>query len=71
MSQDGFRLLSSQKSRLDALKKRHAILSARIDEARKSPSVNDFFVQLLNIQILSLKDEIEGIREMNSGRASA
>lgn len=56
-------ILSSQHSRLDALKKRHAILSSRIDEARKSPSMNDFFVQQLKKQKLALKDQMKGIRK--------
>jgi len=56
-------ITSSQDSRLDALKKRHSILSSRIEEARKSPSMNDFFVQQLKKQKLVLKDEIEAIRK--------
>ncbi len=58
-----FGILSSQDARLDALKKRHSILSSRIEEARKNPSINDFFVQQLKKQKLVLKDEIEGIRK--------
>lgn len=62
-------LLSAQKSRLEALRNRHAILSSRIEEAQKSPSTTDFYLRQLKKQKLVLKEEIEGIRE--SGRASA
>ena len=62
-------LLSSQKSRLEALRNRHSLLSSRIEEAQKSPSTTDFFLRQLKKQKLMLKEEIEGIRE--SGRASA
>ena len=62
-------LLSAQKSRVEALRKRHAMLSTRIEEAQKSPATTDFYLRQLKKQKLVLKEEIEGIRE--SGRASA
>ena len=62
-------LLSAQKSRLEALKTRHAVLSSRIEEAQKSPATADFYVRQLKKQKLTLKDEIQQIRE--SGAASA
>lgn len=55
-------LLSAQKSRLDALRNRHSILSNRIEEAQKSPSTTDFYLRQLKKQKLVLKEEIEGIR---------
>ena len=64
-------LLSSQKSRVEALRQRHAILSTRIEEAQKSPATTDFYLRQLKKQKLMLKEEIEGIRDVNSGRASA
>jgi len=62
-------LLSAQKSRLEALRQRHSVLSTRIEEAHKSPSTTDFYLRQLKKQKLVLKEEIEGIRE--SGQASA
>lgn len=62
-------LLSAQKSRLEALRQRHAVLSNKVEEAHKSPSTTDFYLRQLKKQKLSLKEEIEGIRE--SGQASA
>lgn len=62
-------LFSAQNSRLEALRKRHAILSSRIEEAQRSPSTTDFYLRQLKKQKLVLKEEIEGIRE--GGRASA
>lgn len=64
-------LLSSQKSRLEALRTRHSVLSSRIEEAQKSPATTDFFLRQLKKQKLMLKEEIEGIREASSGGASA
>ncbi len=62
-------LLSAQKSRLEALRRRHEVLSNRVEEAYKSPSTTDFYLRQLKKQKLVLKEEIEEIRE--SGRASA
>ena len=67
MSSQG--LLSAQQSRLEALRKRHEILSNRVEEAHKNPSTTDFYLRQLKKQKLVLKEEIEGIRD--SGRASA
>ena len=67
-------LLSAQKSRLEALRQRHAVLSSRIEDAYKSPSTTDLYLRQLKKQKLSLKEEIEGIREQTneqSGQASA
>ena len=63
-------LSSSQPSRLEALKSRHAILSTRLEDAQKSPSTNDFFLRQLKKQKLMLKEEIEGLRG-REGKASA
>ncbi len=62
-------LLSAQKSRLEALRQRHSVLSNKVEEAHKSPSTTDFYLRQLKKQKLVLKEEIEGIRE--SGQASA
>jgi len=63
-------LLSSQSSRIEALRQRHSVLSSRIEEAYKRPSTTDFYLSQLKKQKLSLKEEIEGIR-LKSGQASA
>lgn len=60
-------LLSAQKSRLEALRNRHAILSSRVEDAHKSPGVNDFYLRQLKKQKLALKEEIERIRTQNTG----
>jgi hypothetical protein len=62
-------LLSSQESRVQALKDRHAVLSNRIEEAHRSPSTTHFYLQQLKKQKLALKEEMLGIRE--SEQASA
>ena len=62
-------LLSSQESRVKALKDRHSVLSNRIEEAHRSPSTTDFYLQQLKKQKLALKEEMLGIRE--SEQASA
>jgi hypothetical protein len=63
-------LSSSQNSRVEALRARHAALSERLEDARKSPSTNDFFLSQLKKEKLKLKEEIEGLRESGE-RASA
>lgn len=62
-------LLSSQESRIEALKRRHAILSSKVEEAYKSPSTTDFYLRQLKKEKLNLKEAIEGIRA--SEKASA
>ena len=63
-------LSSSQPSRLEALRVRHAVLSSRLEEAQKFPSTNDFFLRQLKKEKLMLKEEIEGLR-VSEERASA
>ena len=67
MSEKG--ILSTQSSRLEALKNRHEILSSKIETAYKSPSTTDFYLQQLKKEKLALKEEMYGIRD--SGQASA
>ena len=61
-------LVSSQHSRLRALRDRHAVLSSQVEQAHKSPSTTDFFLRQLKKQKLILKEEMEGLRA--SGEAS-
>jgi hypothetical protein len=63
-------LTSSQPSRIEALRARHAALNSRLEDAQKSPSTNDFFLRQLKKQKLMLKEEIEGLRASEE-RASA
>ena len=63
------RLISAQKSRLEALRNRHAVLSLRVEDAQKSPSANDFYLRQLKKQKLALKEEM--FRNRESGNASA
>ena len=61
--------LSVKEPRLEALRKKHHVLSDRIEEAYRSPSITDFQLRQLKKQKLSLKEKMQEIRE--SGRASA
>lgn len=61
-------LVSSQHSRLEALRDRHAALSVRVEQAQKRPATTDFFLRQLKKQKLILKEEMEGLRA--SGKAS-
>lgn len=54
--------LTTAQSRLEALKQKHAILSMRIEEAQRSPSITDFYLKQLKKAKLILKEEIEGVR---------
>ena len=56
-------LQPSQKSRLEALRSKHANLSTRVKEAQSSPGIPDDMIQLLKKQKLMIKEQIEGIRE--------
>jgi hypothetical protein len=55
-------LSTAQKSRLESLRTKHAVLSDRISEAQRSPGMPDDAIQLLKKQKLMLKEQIEGIR---------
>ena len=55
-------LNASQKSRIEALRNKHAILSNRVKEAQQNPGIPDDVVKLLKKQKLMLKEQIEGIR---------
>ena len=59
-------LLSAQKSRIEALRQRHQILSSRVEEAYKSPSTTDFYLRQLKKQKLMIKEEMEGLRTQSS-----
>lgn len=62
-------LSSSRSARLNALKKKHAILSTRLEDAQKSPSTNDFFLRQIKKEKLVLKEQIEGIRASENASA--
>jgi hypothetical protein len=50
---------SSQSSRLQALRDKHANLSRQIDQIRKYPAANDLYLRRMKIEKLRIKDEIE------------
>lgn len=57
-------LSSSQESRLESLKEKHAVLSAQIEKAQnRFGGSADFYLTQLKKQKLVVKEEIEGIRE--------
>ena len=56
-------ILSEYPSRVDALRNKYFIVNARIDEAMKRPSTDDYYITQLKKQRLILKEEIEGIRK--------
>lgn len=47
--------------RLEALRARHAMLSQRIDEAQRQPSMSDMTLRQLKARKLKLRDEIESV----------
>ena len=65
-------LSATHSNRLTALREKHAALSARIEQAQKSPSTTDFYLKQLKKRRLQIKEEIEGIRQTKDDeRASA
>lgn len=52
----------SLSSHLQELKKKHATLSMRVEEAQRAPGVSDVEVASLKKQKLRLKDEIERLQ---------
>lgn len=49
-------------SRIEALRKKHSILSSRVTEAQRDLSCTDFYLRQLKKQKLLVKEELEGIR---------
>lgn len=56
-------LSSSQESRLQALKHKHAVLSEKVDEAQQHPSSAEYYLKQLKKQKLVIKEEIQGLIE--------
>lgn len=54
---------SLENPHLKALQEKHADISRKIDEARKSPSTTDFYLTQLKKQKLIIKEKIETMRE--------
>jgi hypothetical protein len=50
-------------SRIIALRARHALLKARVEEAYRSPATEDFYLKQLKKKKLQLKDQITEIAE--------
>lgn len=55
------RASESQMSRIEALREKHASLSARIEDAQKRPSSADFYVKQLKKQKLAVKEQIQAL----------
>jgi len=56
-------------SRVQALRDKHAVLSAQLDEARKSRSVDDFYVSQIKKQKLLVKEKIRLVEEQEGKRS--
>ena len=56
-------ILSSQSSRIEALRQKHAILSHQIEKAQNNLGTADFYLTQLKKQKLRIKEEIEGVGE--------
>ncbi|MGB4057040.1 MAG: YdcH family protein [Alphaproteobacteria bacterium] len=56
---------TSPQTRVEALRRKHAALKSRIEEAHATPSTTDFYLRQLKKQKLMLKEEIEKIRTTN------
>lgn len=48
----------SNTAKINALKSKHAAVKTMLEEARKSPSTADYYLNQLKKQKLTLKDEI-------------
>ena len=57
--------------RVQALKERHAALSEQIDEARKSLSTTDFYLNQLKKQKLKIKEKISAMEQGDEDGRSA
>lgn len=51
----------SLSSHLEELRRKHQTLSAKVEEAQRSPSTDDLEIKSLKIQKLRIKEEIERI----------
>lgn len=51
----------SLSSHLEELRKKHANLSAKVEEAQRSPATDDLEIKSLKIQKLRVKEAIERI----------
>ncbi len=58
-------LPSAQPARVEALKIRHTQLSKLIEAEQTSPAMSELRLRDLKRRKLQLKDEIEGIRDLN------
>ncbi len=56
--------VSNINSRVIALKERHAVLAQELDEARKSPSVDNIYINILKKRKLMVKEKLMYEEEM-------
>ena len=52
----------SLSSHVQELRKKHQILSARVEEAQRSPATNDLEIKEMKLQKLRLKEQIERLK---------
>ena len=57
-------------SRLEALRRKHAMYKTQIKEAQKSPATASFYLTQLKKQKLQVKEEIEGITAKAAGASA-
>ncbi len=56
--------------RLDALQRKHSMLSALIEREESIPSANDSYIRQLKRQKLMIKDILSGVRDDLLGEVS-
>ena len=61
---------SSQSSRIESLRQKHAVLSNQIEKAQNNLGTSDFYLIQLKKQKLVIKEEIEGLRETRHKRVA-
>jgi len=62
-------LYNAPEERVAALRAKHAMISARISDAQKSPATTDLYLRQMKKQKLLIKEELEGIRWRKSANA--
>ncbi len=63
-------LSSSQNSRIEALRNKHAVLSNQIEKAQNNLGTADFYLTQLKKQKLVVKEEIHALREKRNQRVA-
>lgn len=64
-------LTNVPKSRIDALRQKHAHLSNRIEEEQRRPALADFYLRQLKKEKLLVKEQLSVLQETHDDRRSA